>query len=423
MKVKIALDDLQMGMYVSELDRPWIETPFLFQGFELTAQEELEQLKRHCTYVYIDTELGIDLPPKLRAAAAVRTRILQEKDERLLKEFNKLVENGAPEAADGKKAYPDKTGLEQELPPAREIDRDAREMMHDVLDDAKQNQLLDLERTQRVVNNMVDSILRNPDALVCLSQLKEASLYTALHSVRSAILAIAFGRHLVLSRDELVHLGLGAIMHDIGMIRMPAELLDKPGAFTEIEFNVMKTHVPRGVSLVELAGFPEASKPYVAQHHERHDGSGYPYRLKEKQLSLFGAIGGIIDVYDALTSDAAHRRGMSAEDVLRRMYEWREKDFHARLVEEFIRAMGIFPIGSLVELNTGSVGVVVSINRARRLKPKVALVLTASKKPYTYKTITDMAVDQDSRIGELKINKVLPAGTHDINPMEHIVML
>ena len=134
-------------------------------------------------------------------------------------------------------------------------------------------------------------------------------------------------------------------------------------------------------------------------------------------------MGSIIDVYDAVTSDRIYSGGLSAEGALKRMYEWREKDFHAELVEDFIRCMGIFPIGSLVELSTGSIGVVISINRARRLKPKVALVLTADKKPYSSRIVTDLMEHKDGKGQEIKISQVLPVGSYGIHPMDHIVQI
>ena len=145
--------------------------------------------------------------------------------------------------------------------------------------------------------------------------------------------------------------------------------------------------------------------------------------LEGDAIKMAGYIGAIVDVYDAITSDRMYAGGLSAEDALKRMYEWRERDFHPQLVEEFIKCMGIFPIGSLVELNNGSVGVVITVNRARRLKPKVALVLTATKQPYSQKIIVDLAEHKDILGQEIKITRVLPTGTHGIHPMEHIVRI
>ncbi|MFQ6024228.1 MAG: HD-GYP domain-containing protein [Acidiferrobacterales bacterium] len=421
MKKKIDVLDLQLGMYVSQLDRPWLETPFLFQGFELSSSEDLEQLKKHCKYVYIDTELGPDLTPKRANKASVaRMRIIEEQEERIRHEVRALAE--APARHDGRRVYPDLAPFEREIPRAREIQSQTKILVRTTLEEVQKGRDINVPLAQKVVGNMVDSVIRNPDALVCLSQLKDVSEYTAMHSVRTCILALTFGRHLVLSKDELHALGMGALLHDIGMVKLPLEILEKSAALTPEEFELMTQHILWGLEIVRQSGeVPPAAIELIEQHHERHDGSGYVGKLKGDLIGRAGAIGAIVDVYDAITSQRVYSEPNSAEDALKRMYEWRHKDFNAELVEEFIKCMGIYPIGSLVEFNTGAVGVVITINRARRLKPKVVLLLTAQKSPLTRKVIVDLAEQNDAMGKELRIKRVLPVGTYGINPMDHLV--
>lgn len=411
-----------MGMYISELDRPWVETPFLFQKFELRTSEEMEQLKKHCTYVYVDTELGPDVAPKPRdKESVVRIRKLEEQDEKIKREVKKIAE--APSRRSQRPAYPDRTSVQRELVRAREVQSQTRVLMRTTIEEVQKGKAVNIPLAEKVVDNMVESVIRNPDALVCLSQLKDVSEYTALHSVRTCVLALTFGRHLVLSKDELKILGIGALLHDIGMAKLPATILDKPGGLTVEEFELMTQHVPWGLEILKRSGgVPPAALEILEQHHERHDGSGYVRKLKGDLIGYVGAICAIVDVYDAITSQRVYRGPVSADDALKRMYEWRHKDFHAELVQEFIKCMGIYPIGSLVELSTGGVGVVITINRARRLKPKVVLLLTANKKPLSRKVITDLAEHRDGLGREFKIKRVLPAGTYSINPMEHLVL-
>ena len=411
-----------MGMYISELDRPWVETPFLFQRFELRTSEEMEQLKKHCTYVYVDTELGPDVAPKPRdKESVVRIRKLEEQDEKIKREVKKIAE--APSRRSQRPAYPDRTSVQRELVRAREVQSQTRVLMRTTIEEVQKGKAVNIPLAEKVVDNMVESVIRNPDALVCLSQLKDISEYTALHSVRTCVLALTFGRHLVLSKDELKILGIGALLHDIGMAKLPATILDKPGGLTVEEFELMTQHVPWGLEILKRSGgVPPAALEILEQHHERHDGSGYVRKLKGDLIGYVGAICAIVDVYDAITSQRVYRGPVSADDALKRMYEWRHKDFHAELVQEFIKCMGIYPIGSLVELSTGGVGVVITINRARRLKPKVVLLLTANKKPLSRKVITDLAEHRDGLGREFKIKRVLPAGTYSINPMEHLVL-
>ena len=411
-----------MGMYISELDRPWVETPFLFQRFELRTSEEMEQLKKHCTYVYVDTELGPDVAPKPRdKESVVRIRKLEEQDEKIKREVKKIAE--APSRRSQRPVYPDRTSVQRELVRAREVQSQTRVLMRTTIEEVQKGKAVNIPLAEKVVDNMVESVIRNPDALVCLSQLKDISEYTALHSVRTCVLALTFGRHLVLSKDELKILGIGALLHDIGMAKLPATILDKPGGLTVEEFELMTQHVPWGLEILKRSGgVPPAALEILEQHHERHDGSGYVRKLKGDLIGYVGAICAIVDVYDAITSQRVYRGPVSADDALKRMYEWRHKDFHAELVQEFIKCMGIYPIGSLVELSTGGVGVVITINRARRLKPKVVLLLTANKKPLSRKVITDLAEHRDGLGREFKIKRVLPAGTYSINPMEHLVL-
>jgi len=269
-------------------------------------------------------------------------------------------------------------------------------MVSTAFDDAAKGKNVDTQLAMSAVTRMVDSVLRNPDALVCLTQLKELSEYTALHSIRSCIIGIAFARHLVMTREEMIALGMGLLLHDIGTVKVPKEIMVKPAGLSLAEFDIMKKHVQWGMEILDKSGDMPAARDA--------GGAGSPRTARRRRLpdapggrchQDAGYIGSIVDVYDAITSDRTYAGGLSAEDALKRMYEWRERDFHPQLVEEFIKCMGIFPIGSLVELNNGSVGVVITVNRARRLKPKVALVLTATKQSYSQKIIVDLAEHKD----------------------------
>lgn len=422
-KVKVDVQDLKLGMYVAELDRPWLETPFLLQGFEIRDEREIAEIKKRCRYVYVDIYRCTKFSPQyFQSSVMARSRLLEAEDARIRQKVRELSQQ--PIASPARKPYADQTSFEQEIVHAKAVEREARTMMKETLEDVFRGKNVNLEMTNKVVTNMVDSVVRNPDALVCLSQLKNVSEYTALHSIRTTIVALAFGRHLALSRDELLTLGMGVMLHDIGMVRVPKEILDKREGLTHEEFDIMTEHVHSGLEIVKASGgLPPGAMDVIAQHHERGDGQGYPHHRHGTGIAPAGMIGAIVDVYDAVTSDRLYGTALSAEDALKSMYEWRNKDFQSQLIEEFIRCMGIFPIGSLVELSNGTVGVVITINRARRLKPKVALVLTATKAPYSQHVITDLVDHKDGLGHEIKIARVLPTGSYDINPMDHIVQL
>lgn len=423
MKVKVDVRELQKGMYVAELDRPWLETPFLFQGFELRNEDERKMLERHCRYVYVDVHKSPTFTPKyFEGARMAFSQKLAREDDEIKRKIRELVHQKPQVLAPNRKPYVDETTFEQEIVEAKVIEKETRAAMDDAFHNIEKGKRFDLPLAQRAVGKMVESVIRNPDALICLSQLKDVNKYTALHSIRTSIIALAFGRHLALSRDELNTLGLGVLMHDVGMVRVPKSILEKPAGLARNEFEIMAQHVKWGLEILEESGgVPPGAQDVVGQHHERGEGHGYPNHLKGPAIMPAGLIGAIVDVYDAVTSDRTYGVAMSAEDALKRMYEWRHKDFTAQLVEDFIRCMGIFPIGSLVELSSGSVGVVITINRARRLKPKVALVLTASKTPYSQRIVADLTEAKDAFGNEIKITRVLPSGSYDINPMDHIV--
>lgn len=423
MRKKIQVHELRKGMYVAELDRPWIGTPFLFQGFYISSDAEIEELRRYCQYVFVDTEQET---PSLAASRKTPGRQIpppqqpMEPDPVALLEF-KLLNKSAP-AAHPTHRYRDETLLEEEIVHARTVESRSRELIYTIMDDVRLGKGIAVAEAKNAVAGMVESVVRNPDALVWLTQLKNKDEYTALHSLRVCILALTFGRHLELPPDHLNVLGIGALLHDIGKLKVPNEILNKPARLTDKEFGIMKTHVPHGVAILESTpGIPAAAIEVARRHHERYSGAGYINGYSGDQIGLFGMIGAIVDSYDAISSDRAYHTGLSAYDALARLYQGRNTDFHTGLVEQFIQCMGIYPIGSIVEMRSGNVGVAISINRTRRLRPQVALVLDTDKKPYTRTTVVDLFhAPLDASGKPLEIKKVLPAGTYGINPSAYV---
>lgn len=406
-------------MYVAELDRPWLGTPFLFQGFKIRSHAEIEEIKRYCSWVYIDIPDAKGAAPERRQPAApVRkvSAVPTEAEQRVAHDFLKIINQPRAEPV-----YRDQRAIEQELGEAREHHAVARTLVYQILEDVRTGKNLDSVRAKRVVGELTESVIRNPDALTCFIQLKKKDEYTAMHSLRVCILALAFGRHLGLDHDTLQMLGLGALLHDIGKVKVPTDILNKPGALTDYEFALMRSHVPRGVEILErMPGIPRPAVDVARCHHERYSGSGYISGLKGEQIGFFGMIGGIVDCYDAITSDRAYRPGMSAHQALKQMYEWRARDFHSGLVEQFIQCMGIYPIGSVVELNTGEIAVVVTMNRVRRLKPRVTVVLNANCKPYATPVTIDLMTQKTGDGRTYEIDRVLEPGVYGIDPVMYL---
>ncbi len=424
MKKKVDVDDLKQGMYVRELDRPWRETPFSFQGFEIRTHDELESLKHHCRHVYIDTALGDDIRSyPLTGVVHVGTGRVKAKEE----EGKKLLVDvlGKTSAVQHRQPrYQDQVTLEQELGPAQEVDLKARVMISDMMEDARLGKSLDSPEVKYVVTDLTKSILRNPDALVCLTHLKNKDDYTALHCLRVSILALAFGRHLGLENEALNIVGIGGLLADIGKSKIPSQILNKPGSLTVQEYELVRNHVPRGVEILEnTKGIPAEAIKTAQYHHEWYDGSGYMKGLKGDVIGLQGLMGGIIDWYDAVTSERPYRSAISPTKALTKMYRRRNRNFHPTLVEKFVECMGIYPIGSVVEFHTREVGVVLTGDRARRLSPKVAVVLDSEKQPYLSRTkLMELGAQSDDTPSKrLEIKRVLPAGAYGINPTDYLL--
>jgi len=401
MRKKIDVYDLRHGMWVSELDCPWRETPFLFQGFEIESDEHIEELKNYCKHVYVDTDLGCDSAPPASAGISYTNTLPDELDRR-------------------QATYQEQTSIEEEIEVAKEIYQSGTQAIAEIMDDAHLGKNISVTRVKQAVGGMVESIIRNPDAFAWLTQLKNKDSYTYSHCLDACALGLIFGRHLGFSKEELKILGTGTLLLDIGKMRTPTELLEKPGKLTEKEFEIMKAHVRHSVEIIsERKAMPAATIEIVATHHERHNGVGYPLNLMGKEIPIFGKMAGIIDCYDAVTSDRVYRPAISSHKALQMLYDAKDKDFQAVLVEQFIQCIGIYPVGSPVELSTGEIGIVLSQNRLRRLRPKVMLILDHDKKPHkTVPTIDLLTQVSDASGNPLEIKEVLKPGAYGINPKE-----
>ncbi|MFQ6024430.1 MAG: HD-GYP domain-containing protein [Acidiferrobacterales bacterium] len=423
MKKRVDVSDLKAGMYVYDLDCPWRETPFLFQGFEITSDEEISQLKQYCKHVYIDTDGQTGTTPQAPTSRPLARPLRVEAQETAQKPALRVVAE-KPTAARPRRVYQDRTTVEEEAEAIKETHEQATTLIHTIMDDVHFGKSLDTTTAKTVVASMAKSVLRNPDALICFAQLKKKDAYTALHCLRVAILALAFGRHLGFDEEGLNLLGMGALLHDIGKMRVPDAILNKPGKLTDREFEIMKSHVPMGMKVLENnRGIPDQALEVARLHHERYSGTGYVSKLKSDQISQFGLIGAIVDVYDAITSDRIYQDGISALDALKKMYEWRQRDFHPALVEQFIQCIGIFPIGSVVILNTNEIGVVRTMNRTQRLKPQVVLVLRPDRTRYHALRTVDLARETTPGGEPYEITKVLPAGQYGIQPVEYLPVM
>lgn len=403
MEKKIAAGEIIQGMFVCRLDRPWLETPFLLQGFYVMNDEDISALKEYCEHVYIETEV-----PELE---------LSQKDSLNGKNPWRQTVSDLPRPTT---EYRSLTTVEEEVTVAKSLRKEVCSAVDEIMSNVREDKKLDVKRTKEVVSSMTESILRNPNAFLWMRMLKDKDSYTYSHCMDSSALAIAFGRYMGLSRDELEDLGIGALLSDVGKMQVPPELLNKPGKLTDKEFELIKKHVGFSVRIMQNSGgFSKKAMAAAATHHERLDGSGYPRALRGREIPVLGRMAAIVDCYDAITSDRPYRRQISANEAVRRLYDWRGTAFQSELVEQFIQTLGTYPTGSIVELSTGQVGIVISQNRLRRLRPKIMLILDAGKSKYNFAPMLDLLNEtHDSSGNPLEIIKVLEPGTYGIEPRE-----
>ena len=366
MKKRIPVDELRFGMYIAELDRPWTDTPFMFQGFVLTTEQQLDALKKYCSTVIVDVERSPALEP-------ARPRV----------------------------AYAERAPVEQEIGPAKTAYTSGRELTCDVMSAVRVGRALDAVQLRTAVSAMTESVLRNPDALLLFSQLRSKGEYTESHALDVSIYMITFGRFLQLEPGQIEFLGYLGLLQDIGKLRLPKELLEKRGRLTIEEFELAKLHVNYSVEILRATpGLPAELPRAAALHHERHDGSGYPKALRGSEIGMIGSIAAIVDTFDALTVKRPYADAVSPSAAISMLYKWRGVFYDAHLVEQFIRCIGIFPVGSLVELNTGEVGVVIAQNLTRRLLPRVMVIRDAEGNALLPHKLLDLAREPKAKADE-----------------------
>ena len=411
MKVKVFSEDLILGMYISDLDHPWIESPFLFQGFLLKESEEIEQVKATCTYVYVDTEKTPDaINIKLKTLTAVVQKPVKKNKRKPTKiDFTNTVTL--------KRSNFDKSTFTENLIKARKARDNTRSHIDSMLEDARMGEIVDTKKAKELVAVLANNIVQNLDASMWLTQLKNKDEYTAIHSLNVCVLSLTFGRALGLKDDQLNELGLGALLHDIGKMRVPLKVLNKPGKLTEDEFEIMKSHPGMGYELLrEDSSLSKEVLAIVRNHHERISGQGYPDKLKESDITYFTKIVSITDVYDAITSDRCYHDGMTPHEALKRLYEWMPNNFDSKLMQSFIRTIGIYPVGSVVELQTGHIGLVVKLNDSHRLKPVIMLIMNRDKEYYPRRKLVNLASKVwEKRDGKPEVKRILDAKEFNID--------
>ena len=426
MHEKVEVENLLIGMFVAELDRPWLDTPFLFQGFLIVTDEEITELRQYCKYVLVDPLRSIGWDPwretPERKEALRRMELLDRAGGKTLPPLPlELAERSSSVFARNQNRYLDRAQLEQELPRAKEIQYQAEQAVEKLFEDLQLHGSTDLDRAHEVIDGMVESIISNPDALALLSRVKRVSTYVYARSVSVSINMLLFGRHLGFPRDHLHLLGAAGLLLDVGTSKVPPDILSKSGKLSQAEYDQIKQHIPLGLDMLrDSKGVSDKLLNIVASHHEREDGSGYPQGKRGTEIGVPGKMAAIVDCYDALTTERPYAKAFSPYEALQHLYGWRHHLFHTELVEQFIQSLGIYPVGSLVELNSGEVAVVLAHNRVRRLKPRVLAILDPDKKPYAAPVLLNL-LTAPKLIGDIEyeIAHALQHGMYGIDPRDY----
>lgn len=403
MERKVRTGRLKKGMYVSNLDRPWLDTPFLLQGFFISDDEELKALDKYCDYVFIDTDRGPGADIYWDESINLPTNKYLE---RFLKNRSREVE------------YQDEHDVSAELPLAQPILELALEHHAALLKDIKSGKKLDMKKVRAIITPLTESILRNPDAMLWLSHLREKQ--EELHSIAidHCVLAIAFARYMGLPVDDMFHLALGVLFYDIGKLNVRQELLEKRGRLSEEEYLEMQRHVDDGVDYLKMFDeIKEDTINTVLTHHERYDGSGYPNRLSGMEIPVYGRIAGLVDCYHAMVTPRRYSDAISGHTALQKLYNWRNVYFQDELIQQFMRCMGLYPTGSLLEMKSGEVGIVLCQNREKHTKPRVMLLLDKNKRSIRDVRVVDLGNPEVS--DSLSILQGLDPGAYGINPSDY----
>lgn len=378
---KIDTSQLKVGMYIHNLSGDWMSHPFVRSRFLITSDADIKKILdagiRDC---YIDTKKGID-------AQDAPTR----------QEIRDDIENKLLQIAAKNQKLPTRVAFSEELGRAKQIRGEAQALVQTMMRDARLGKAIELPTVEPVVQNITESILRNAGALIGLLRIKNRDDYTYLHSVSVCALMVAFCKSIDMDSEMTRQAGIGGLLHDTGKSLIPDEILNKPGRLTDEEFDIIKAHPKDGYDiLLKTPGIGTIPLDITLHHHERMDGTGYPGRLTGDNIGTLAQMAAIVDVYDAITSDRSYHKGIPAAEALRRIFEWSKHHFNPNHVHAFIRCVGIYPVGTVVLLESGKLGVVVEPHETNLLVPKVKLFFNTK----TNSRITPIVLDLAKPFGD-----------------------
>lgn len=409
---------LKLGMYVSKLDRPWEDTPFLLQGFVIQHPDQISEIKEYCDFVYIDQQKSVHAATKKLVSRPQVTTTLQETKRPRAK--RKLIGGLFHRKKDNK--WEHRLNLKrQQLDEAEKTYKTSFDTVQSTMENIKMGRGIDTKAIKQTVSASVDNIFHQPEAMLLMSRLKSKDEYTSQHSLNVSVIAIALGNYVGLNQKQLNDVGLCGILHDMGKMLTPDEVLNKPGKLTEEEFTIMQKHPVDGHEILSSAeGIMHEAIHVAHAHHEWLNGTGYPQGLAGKDLSLYNRIVTIADAFDAITSDRVYKKGATIESALQIIHNHRGTAFDPVLATQFIEEIGIYPLGTVVELHNGEIGIVMHTSPEKRLRPWIKIILDQEHNPVEPHLIDLSKPDVDNEGNPYWIKMSHNATNFDIDLLKHV---
>ncbi|MBM4259846.1 MAG: HD-GYP domain-containing protein [Deltaproteobacteria bacterium] len=375
---KIKVERLKPGFFVHDFNCGWLNHPFFKNRMMLKSDKDIEKIvARGIHEVYIDTDAGLDLD-----------------DAPTQEEVDQAIDNELEALTPAIPSKPASVPLAERVDQSKTLIIESKFTTQCLLDGVKFGQPIDTAELASMIDNVTAQVLDDGNALVCLLRNKRRNEYSYLHSLSVAALCISFAQSMSFDAEQVRDLGMGGLLHDIGEVRTPSRILNKPGPLTDDEYGIMQQHVARGIEIVRQTGrLSAASASIIAQHHERLDGTGYPKGLRGDEIGLFGQVAAIADIYDALTSTRCYNVPLPPTGALRKIYEWSDTYLNRYLVEQFIAHIGVYPIGSLVRMRSGEVGVVLRHGEQSLLRPVVRIIFDRFNRRVNDASEVDLSLD------------------------------
>lgn len=375
---KIDVKQLSVGMYLKEFCGSWIDHPFWRNSFVITDPKDIERIRASkIQAVWIDCAKGLDVAPDATPLSEAETESQVDAE---LKLAIQSTRDKAP------------ASMHEEMARAAKICAQAKQAVTSMFEEARMGKAVDSGNARKLVEEISDSVTRNPGALISLARLKTADDYTYMHSVAVCALMISLGRQIGVDENTIPRLGIAGLLHDLGKAMMPQDVLNKPGKLTDEEFGIMKCHPSEGAKLLQSSeSIDDIALDVALHHHEKTDGSGYPEGLKDNEISLYAKMGAVCDVYDAITSNRPYKAGWDPAESLRRMAEWANGHFDPTVFQAFVKSLGIYPIGSLVRLSSGRLGLVVEQSPKSLLTPRIKVFFSTRSNTRIRPTLIDLS--------------------------------